>query len=254
MTRFSIVTINWNNLAGLKLTYDSLKAQTYRDFRWIVVDGASSDGAVEWLASLDDAQAEITSEKDRGIYDAMNKGLKQAVQTPGYTLFLNSGDCLADPEVLQRIAEAVEQAPVRPRFIYGDYYRKSPEGELTWRAAKGVDWLVRGLPSSHQSMYFENELASRVRFRENFRLSADYCMLVEFLQQVDASREVLKLPLPLCIFDTTGVSQKRRFDALKEDLQIRMQHMKLSAANAWFLYLLHYLHTHTKILRASLGR
>ncbi|WP_282343741.1 glycosyltransferase [Pseudomonas sp. PS02288] len=85
MTSFSIVTINWNNLAGLTKTYESVAAQTYRNFRWIVIDGASNDGSVEWLKELKDDHAEITSERDKGIYDAMNKGLVKASETPGYT-------------------------------------------------------------------------------------------------------------------------------------------------------------------------
>lgn len=253
MTRFSIVTINWNNIEGLKQTYQSVSAQTYRQFRWIVIDGCSTDGAIEWLESLDDPQAEIVVERDKGIYDAMNKGLIRGASTPGYTIFLNSGDSLADPDVLQRIADAVNQASAAPKFIYGDFYRKSASGTLTWRAAKPIEWLPRGLPSSHQTMYFENEHLRKFRFREKYRLSADYCMLIEFLQGVDRS-EVMRLALPLCIFDMTGVSHQRRFDAIKEDTQIRIHYLKLSMLNALCLYVLHYIHAHTKMLRAALGR
>ena len=101
MISFSIVTINWNNFDGLKETYRSLASQTYRNFRWIVIDGASKDGSGEWLRQLDDSQAEITIEPDKGIYDAMEKGRQRAVETPGFTLFLNSGDSFADPTVLE---------------------------------------------------------------------------------------------------------------------------------------------------------
>src|SRR5690606_13146785 len=115
MVSFSIVTINWNNLSGLQDTYKSLSSQTYRNFRWIVVDGASTDGAAEWLQTLDDPQAEITSEPDKGLYDAMEKGRARAVETPGYTLFMNSGDCFADPHVLEQIAAKVESAEIKPK-------------------------------------------------------------------------------------------------------------------------------------------
>lgn len=254
MTGFSIVTINWNNLEGLKTTYESVVAQTYRNFRWIVVDGASSDGSQEWLAGLDEPRAEITSERDKGIYDAMNKGLRKAVETPGYTLFLNSGDAFADPQVLERIVAAIEAAAVPPRFIYGDFYRKAANGSLTRIAAKPIERLPLGLPASHQTMYFENERLREMHFRENYRLSADYCMLIEFLTGMDRSTAVLQLPFPLCVFDTTGISHKRRFEALKEDMQIRMRFLQLPWVNAVTLYCLHYVHTHTKQLKAALGK
>jgi putative colanic acid biosynthesis glycosyltransferase len=254
MTVFSIVTINWNDCAGLQATYRSVASQTYRAFRWIVIDGASTDGSLQWLQALDEPLAEIISEPDQGIYDAMNKGLALATEQPGFTLFLNSGDCLSDPGVLARVATAVAQAPSAPKFIYGDYYRKAPSGALTCIAAKPIEKLRRGMPSSHQCMYFENARLLGMKYRENYKLSADYCLLVEFLSGLDLRASVLKIPAPLCIFDTTGVSERRRLEALREDMQIRMRFMNLSQLNAYWLYLLHYLHTHSKWFRSHLQK
>jgi len=219
-----------------------------------VIDGASKDGSGEWLRSLDDSQAEITIEPDKGIYDAMEKGRQRAVETPGYTLFLNSGDSFADPNVLERINEELTTATVEPKFIYGDFYRKEASGELKRTAARSIDRAPLGLPASHQTMYFENERLQRFTFRLDYKLSADYCLLLEFLQGLDLQAEVLQLPFPLCIFDTTGVSHKRRFEAIREDMDIRQRFLKFSKPNALALYALHYVHTHSKQLRASLGR
>ncbi|WP_421682774.1 glycosyltransferase [Stutzerimonas urumqiensis] len=254
MTPFSIVTISWNNLEGLKQTYESLRAQTYRNFRWIVIDGASKDGTLDWLQSLNEANAEITCEPDKGIYDAMNKGLRQAVQTPGYTLFLNSGDSLADAGVLADVAAAIEGAAVAPKFVYGDFFRREPNGYMRHTTARPIERVRVGLPASHQTMYFENERLRGMSFRENYKLSADYCMLIEFLDGLDLGTAVICLQRPLCIFDATGVSNMRRFEAIKEDMQIRMRFLKYSAVKAFALYLAHYLHTHSKIVRAALNR
>lgn len=254
MVSFSIVTINWNNLDGLRDTYQSLSRQTCRNFRWIVIDGASTDGSVGWLQALDDAQAEITIEPDKGIYDAMDKGRAKAVETPGYTLFLNSGDCLADAEVLERITAQVQRADIRPKFIYGDFYQKTASGRLIRTSARPIERAPIGLPASHQTMYFENERLRQFRFRLDYKLSADYCLLIEFLQGLDVKTAVMQLPFPLCIFDTTGVSHKRRFEAIREDMQIRRRFLNFSLMNAFALYVLHYVHTHTKQLRSSLSR
>lgn len=254
MVSFSIVTINWNNLDGLKDTYQSLVKQTYRNFRWIVIDGASKDGSGEWLRSLDDSQAEITIEPDKGIYDAMDKGRQRAVETPGFTLFLNSGDALGGPDVLSRINDEIAKAEVAPKFIYGDFYRKDENGTLSPVSAKPIERAPLGLPASHQTMYFENERLRNYSFRLNYKLSADYCLLLEFLQGLDLQRDVMQLSFPLCIFDTTGVSHKRRFEAIREDMDIRKRFLNYSTPNAFALYVLHYVHTHTKQLRATLGR
>jgi putative colanic acid biosynthesis glycosyltransferase len=253
MTRFNIVTINWNNLAGLQKTWVSVSAQTYRNFRWIVIDGASRDGSVEWLNALDEPLAEIVSETDKGIYDAMNKGILKAAEHDGYTLFLNSGDSLYDAEVLHKVAAAIEAAATRPKYVYGDYYLENAVGFRRKAYAKPIEKISIGMPSSHQAMYFESHHLAGFRFRENFRLSADYCLIVEFVTSLQKP-EILQLSIPLCVFDTTGISQQRRFDALKEDLQIRKKYLKLSSLQAVILYWLHYLHTHTKLLRASLGK
>lgn len=254
MVSFSIVTINWNNLNGLQDTYQSLCSQTYRNFRWIVVDGASSDGGVEWLQALDDAQAEITVEPDKGLYDAMEKGRAKAVETPGYTLFLNSGDCLADAHVLEKIAAQVESAGIKPKFIYGDFYQKTASGKLIRTSAKPIERAPLGVPASHQTMYFENERLRHFNLRLDYKLSADYCLIIEFLQGLDVKKYVMQLPFPLCIFDTTGVSQKRRLDAIREDMQIRIRFLNYSLANAFALYVLHYVHTYIKRVRSSLSR
>jgi putative colanic acid biosynthesis glycosyltransferase len=253
MTRFHIVTINRNNLAGLIKTHASVEAQTYRDFRWIVVDGNSTDGAVEWLAGLEDDYVEANSERDRSLYDAMNKGLVKAIAEPGYTLFLNSGDTFHDPSVLEKVAQAIAASPHSPEFVYGDYCLSDSSGRLREVKAKPVERLKLGMISSHQAMYFENRQLSAIRFREDFPLSADYCMIVEFVGAVDNKTGVLKIPEILCDFDTTGVSQVHRFAALKEDLLIRKRYMNLSSAHATGLYVLHYLHTHSKLIRAQMN-
>lgn len=251
MVHFSIVTINWNNLAGLKETYQSVVRQSHRNFTWIVIDGASNDGAVEWLGHINDPQADITSEPDKGLYDAMNKGLVKGSALPGYTIFLNSGDMFYDETVLEKVAAAVEQAEVRPKFIFGDFYLRTGSRKLIKSFAKPIDKLFIGMPSSHQAMYFENEHLSGVRFRDDYKLSADYCMIIEFTNGIEKPRDVLQLAEPLCIFDLTGVSEQRRFAAIKEDVHIRRRFLKLSSFKNYVLYGLHYVHAHIKSIKAA---
>lgn len=252
MINFNIVTINWNNLPGLVATYKSLNEQAYKNYRWIVIDGASKDGSLDWLESLNNEKAEITSQPDKGIYDAMNKGLLKALESPGYTLFLNSGDTFANTEVLEQVSAAIQSSSKKPLFVYGDFFIKLPSGKLNYKAAKAISKLKLGLPASHQTMYFANDGLRHVTFRTKYKLSADYCMLIEFLKNSDLSKDVIKLKTPLCIFDTTGASNTRRFEAIKEDMDIRMKYLSLPALEAFSLYVLHYFHTHLKNLKVMI--
>lgn len=99
--KLSIITINYNDANGLKKTMDSVLSQTYDDFEYIVVDGASEDGSVAVLESYNAPNLNWISESDSGIYNAMNKGIHLA--KGDYLLFLNSGDFLVEKEVLKRI-------------------------------------------------------------------------------------------------------------------------------------------------------
>ncbi|HTA82100.1 MAG TPA: glycosyltransferase family 2 protein [Bacteroidia bacterium] len=101
MPKLSIITINLNNKTGLQRTLKSVIEQTYKDFEYIVIDGGSVDGSVDVIKTNESAIRYHVSEKDTGIYNAMNKGLKKA--NGEYCLFLNSGDYLFAPDVLENI-------------------------------------------------------------------------------------------------------------------------------------------------------
>lgn len=97
----SIITVNYNNLDGLKKTVLSVLEQTYKAFEYIIIDGGSTDGSAEYIKLQKSGLSYWVSEKDKGIYDGMNKGLSHA--TGDYCLFLNSGDFFADKNVLSSI-------------------------------------------------------------------------------------------------------------------------------------------------------
>lgn len=98
--KLSIITINYNNVAGLQKTIDSVLNQTWQEFEYIVIDGGSTDGSATYLASHNNELTYWVSEPDQGIYNAMNKGIAKA--TGEYLLFLNSGDHLYNEDVLRK--------------------------------------------------------------------------------------------------------------------------------------------------------
>ena len=123
---FSIITINRNNSAGLRQTMESVVAQQNCDMEYVVVDGASTDGSVEVIkqyAAL--PRLKWVSEPDSGIYNAMNKGI--SMSEGDYIVFVNSGDTLVSPSVMQRLTQALAETG-RPAILYGNIIKVWPDG------------------------------------------------------------------------------------------------------------------------------
>ena len=114
--KLSIITVNLNNCDGLQKTIDSVVSQTFKDFEWIVIDGGSTDGSKELIEQYADHFTYWVSEPDKGIYNAMNKGIR--VAKGDYLQFLNSGDYLYDRTTLEKCLLPQNNADV----IYGNLY------------------------------------------------------------------------------------------------------------------------------------
>ena len=125
----SIITINRNNAAGLEKTMRSVASQIGGDFEYVVIDGASTDGSVEVIHSCEATFGERMkwiSEPDKGIYNAMNKGIGMA--TGDYLQFLNSGDTLVSDDVTKRMTEALK-SKAYPSLLYGNMLKDMPGGK-----------------------------------------------------------------------------------------------------------------------------
>ena len=172
---FSIVTIHYNDLDGLLRTADSIMGQTERKpFEWIVIDGGSTDGSVAYLESLGDQIDVVVSEKDGGIYDAMNKGLVRA--RGEFILFLNADDRLVGPSA---ISDAIAQIARAPN---NDIYYGALEVLRDGKAIRHVppppdralqEMVVGCLP--HQSTFTRRKVFDHTGpFNLRWRIHADY--------------------------------------------------------------------------------
>lgn len=174
MPLISVITITYNAALTLAPTLASVEAQTFRDFEYLVIDGASTDNTVALAAN--NSRAIVISEPDRGLYDAMNKGLHHACGR--YVIFLNAGDAFSSPDTLQRYADAIAAAPTEPGIVYGqtrlvdgarryvgERHLRAPE-QLTARS------FLDGMVVCHQAMMVRRDLAPDYDLR--YRFSADY--------------------------------------------------------------------------------
>ena len=217
---FSIITITRNNLAGLQATAASLEEQSCRAFKWIVIDGDSGDGTKDYLTAL---SAITLSEPDRGIYDAMNKGIDRA--TGDYLLFLNAGDCLAAADVLERLQRDIAGED----FVYGD----SLEGGRM-KPARPHHKIALGMHTHHQAMLYRRDKIGGLRYDITYPIAADYKFTAIFLIQ---SRTVRYCPYPVCVFEQGGVSQTRYRQGRIEQFCIREEIKFCSATQNTLIYL-----------------
>jgi putative colanic acid biosynthesis glycosyltransferase len=202
---FSIITVTRDNLRGVLATGNSVKMQSIQNLKeqnaeWIVIDGASNDGTGEWLA---DSGAQFISEPDRGIYDAMNKGISMA--RGEYILFLNAGDMLAGPAVLDVLARAIASQKTPPDFIYGDSL-ECTGGTTHRKPARGHNRIDFGMFTHHQSMIYRRAAIGNLRYDDTYKISADYEFTARILKNACS---VLYCPMPICVFEGGGVSQQK---------------------------------------------
>jgi putative colanic acid biosynthesis glycosyltransferase len=213
---FTLITITMNNLAGLKKTAASVLEQTCTDFEWVIIDGASKDGTIEFLASLPRQENFLqTSEPDRGLYDAMNKGIERA--KGDYLLFLNAGDCLAEATTLERIKTRLGKSS--PDFIYGDSWEGTEEHK-NFKRAKPHHTIRNGLFTHHQAMLYNRLSLGTLRYNLVYKIAADYDLTLKFLTN---HPKCLRVDLPICLFERGGVSQRLVTLGRKEQFYIRAQ-------------------------------
>ena len=198
--KLSVVTINYNNLQGLKQTVSSMLQQTFRDYEWIVIDGGSDDGSKEFLKEHESCFAYMVSEPDRGIYNALNKGARLAQGE--YLYFLNAGDRLYAADVLQRMLSAGDAD-----MLYGDVCFCFPDKEdIGKHPEKLTLQYLRKAPLNHQSTLVRRSCFERMGgFDERFQIAADWCMLLKMKLQ---ECSFLYVPMVVCRYDMSGISYR----------------------------------------------
>lgn len=213
---FSVITITLNNVAGLRLTRASVEDQTIRDFEWIVVDGASADGTVGELESCELPNLSWTSEKDSGLYNAMNKGLARI--RGRYVIFMNAGDCFASADVLEKVRAGIADSGGEPHLVFGDAIEKTEEGIRLYKKTRSADWLHYGMHTNHQAMCYSAEGLAGLRFNESFRIAADYDLTCRVYMRRGGA---LALDFPLCVFAHGGVSEKAANVGRRENWRVQ---------------------------------
>lgn len=205
--KLSVITVNYNNYKGLLRTLDSIKTQSSRDFEWIVIDGGSIDESKDFLEKNNDLITYWVSEPDDGIYNAMNKGIKAS--RGEYLLFLNSGDCFYDSNVV----ESFYVDSSNEEIIYGDILNESPDGTfrrqtLNKRQISICDLWVHTLP--HQASFIKRTAFEKYGYyNEEIKVSADWFFYIQSIIIGGASYK--HIDLTVSVMQPDGISTKRTY-------------------------------------------
>jgi glycosyltransferase involved in cell wall biosynthesis len=231
MPKISIITINFNNHAGLRQTIQSVAKQTSGDFEYIVIDGGSNDGSIKLLEENSSKITYWVSEPDRGIYHAMNKGIAKA--TGEYCLFLNSGDCLAENSTIEKLCMELSGEDI----IYGNWYKSFPNGKTepeTFPDQITFYFLAFHYSLPHQATVIRRDLFDKIgSYDEGLKMVSDWKFFLDAIFKYHCSYR--HIDLFIAHYDKTGFSS----DPKNNELQQRERTKVLETEFKNLLYLRH---------------
>ena len=227
LKKISVITINFNNCKGLIKTYDSLRIQLDLKNRveWIVVDGNSTDGSIDFLNSISSEIDKLIIESDKGIYDAMNKGL--AAATGEYVWFLNSGDSFYNNLSVDRVCNSIDRS--NADVLFGDTMFVSETGKKIGLISKlkpqklprklTFESFKYGMNVCHQSVIVKREICPPYNLK--YKLAADIDWILEILKKTKSSKRV---EYTLSNFEVGGSSYQHTKKAWKERFHVFSKH------------------------------
>ena len=213
--KLSIITINFNNRSGLLKTIESVISQTFKDYEWIVIDGGSTDGSRELIERYADHFSYWVSEPDKGVYNAMNKGIRRA--KGDYLLFLNSGDCLYDSHVLQTVLGIEHMADILYGYMIVEGSDTVPNAALMKPVLYWTDFIGNTLP--HQASFIRRALFEKYGlYDESYKIAGDAKFFIKAIVWEKATYEFI--PEKVAVFQSGGISSdSMRFE--ERDVRLR---------------------------------
>ena len=218
----SVITIVYNNVKDIERTLLSVLNQTYPNIEYIVVDGLSNDGTLGVIMKYENRIAKFSSEKDDGIYDAMNKGL--ALASGDYVIFMNSGDEFFDVDTVAAVFASAEDADIyygetemidSSGLSLGQRRHKAPK-QFTWRG------FNLGMSISHQAIYIKRSLIEP--YDRKYQLSADIDWIIRAAKK---AKKIINVNRYVAKYLVGGMSKTKHRQSLAERFDIMKRHYGL---------------------------
>ena len=245
----SVITVTFNAAATLEETLISLNKQTYRDFEVVAVDGGSTDGTVALFRKYGDMIGTLISEKDKGVYDAMNKGVKAA--KGDILFFLNAQDTLYSDDVFEKVVEAFA-SPKRPYVVFGDAFftnrQNFPESELTLPPNTRHSFKDSGPREPgicHQCLFYRKELFDKLGgYNLKYRIYGDFDFNIRVFDFCGDRYQYV--PKVIANFDLGGLSTRtnsKYFGLMnQENMELRAKYETMKARTRWRKFLFSHAH------------
>ena len=249
MISITYVTITYNAANVLQRTLDSVLQQDYPEITHLIIDGASTDGTMEMVSDYIERSNEtdnghrvqVTSEPDKGIYDAMNKGLRSL--DGDYVCFLNAGDFLPAPDTVSRIVQQVDSQ--LPAVLYGDtdivdgegrflhHRRLAPPEDLTWKSFR------QGMLVCHQAFYARTDFAIATPYNQKYRYSADVDWCIRIMKAAEKENvPLLNLHMVVANYTQEGQTTIHHRESLIERYRVMESHygrISTFLMHCWFI-------------------
>ena len=245
MINFTIITCTYDASKYIDRTLESVRGQSYPHIEHFIIDGVSKDDTVkkaQTYAYDSHYPVIVKSEPDKGLYDAMNKGIQLA--KGNYIIFLNAGDVFYEEDTLTNIAEQLKDKPL-PGVIYGDtdivddngnFIRKrrlAPPEKLSWKSFK------QGMLVCHQSFYARTDIAKQVPYNLIYKYSADVDWCIRIMKEAEKQGlELWNTHKTLCSYLEGGMTEKSHRASLKERFMVMSDHYGMLTTilqHLWFV-------------------
>ena len=241
--KVTVVTAVLNDAGHIEQTILSVISQTDIEIEYIIVDGGSKDGTLELIGKYKDKISLLISEPDRGVYDAMNKGIKYS--TGDFVYFLNSGDVLLNPSILSKIK--FEDVNVRNTIIYGNVVVAYGNIEALEKPRPFFNSKMKfkGIGICHQSMFFPGELIRNEKYDLSYKIAADYDLVYRLWRK---GTEFLYRDITIAKYDWgKGISSNpyKLLDVYRENA--RVCHQQLNPLY-WAKMILEYIRLQKKLV------
>lgn len=235
--KFSIITVTYNAASVIEPTLGSIAAQTYENIEFLLIDGGSSDNTVDKVKQSGLKTACLVSERDKGLYDAMNKGISRA--TGDYLCFLNAGDSFHSCDTLEKMAASVAGKERLPDILYGETAEVDEQRRFVrmrrLKAPEKLDWksFRYGMSVCHQAFFARRDIVPMYNLKYRFSSDVDWCIRV-----MKKSKEIVNTHIVIIDYLQNGLSLQHHKASLMERFRIMSVHYGLLPTflrHLWFV-------------------
>lgn len=206
----SIITVSFNDCENLERTIQSVLNQSYKT-EYIVVDGKSSDETITMLEKYKSSIDQIIIEKDKGLYDAMNKGVR--IASKEWLLFLNSGDEFHNDKIIENTLINNMNNFNEYEVIYGDTILLKKNNKKKYLRSSNIRKIIYGMPFCHQSVFIKKEVHKKMLYETKYKFAADYNF---FVQSYFKNIKFYKIESVISAIRQGGLSDVNRIPVLLE--------------------------------------